>query len=60
MTVAERLGLTPAEIRFLERRSRNPFEDTLMAHIHERASLNVGQLYELLVECGFPAFADLL
>ena len=59
MTAAERLGLTQARIRFLERRSRNPFEDALV-YIRNHQYLNVGQLYDVLVECGYPAFADLL
>ena len=59
MVVAERLGLTPAEIRFLERRCRNPFEIAL-AHSRNQHYLDVGQLYDVLVDCGFPRFADLL
>ncbi len=59
MMVAERLGLSPAEIRFLEKRCRNPFEPALV-HSRNQQYLNVGQLYDVLVNCGFPAFADLL
>ena len=59
MLVAERLGLTQAQIRFLERRSRNPFEDALVYSRSQRY-LNVGQLYDTLVNCEFPTFADLL
>ena len=59
MVVAERLGLTPAEIRFLERRCRNPFEVAL-AHSRNQQYLDVGQLYDVLVDCGLPRFADLL
>lgn len=59
MVVAERLGLTPAEIRFLEKRCRNPFEVAL-AHSRKQQYLDVGQLYDVLVDCGFPSFADLL
>ena len=59
MKVAERLGLTAAEIRFLERRSRNPFEDAVV-HIRRQQYLNVGQLYDAVVDCGFPTYADLL
>ena len=59
MIVAERLGLKPAEIRLLERRFRNPFGAALV-HSRNQQYLNVGQLYDVLVECGFPIFADLL
>ena len=59
MIVAERLGLKPAEIRFLERRCRNPF-DAALVHSRNHRYLNVGQLYDVLVECGFPIFADFL
>lgn len=59
MMVAERLGLTPAEIRFLDRRCRNPFEEALI-HCRNQHYLNVGQLYDVLVDCGFPIFADFL
>lgn len=59
MMVAERLGLTPAEIRFLDRRCRNPFEPALV-HSRNLQYLNVGQLYDVLVECGFPVYADFL
>lgn len=59
MMVAERLGLTQARIRFLERRSRNPFEDAV-GYIRSQQYLNVGQLYDVMVDCGFPTFADLL
>ena len=59
MMVAERLGLTPAEIRFLERRHINPFEVAL-EYSGKQQYLDVGQLYDVLVDCGFPRFADLL
>lgn len=59
MMVAARLGLTAAEIRFLERRCRNPFGPVL-AYSWNQLHLNVGQLYDVLVECGFPSLADLL
>ena len=59
MMVAERLGLKSSEIRFLERRSRNPFLDALI-HIRKQQYWNVGQLYDVLVDCGFPQLSDLL
>ena len=59
MIVAERLGLSPAEIRFLKKRSRNPFEEALM-HCQNHQYLTVGELYDVLVESGYPAYADFL
>ena len=59
MIVAERLGLSPTEIRFLEKRSRNPFEEALM-HCRNHQYLTVGELYDVLVESGYPAYADFL
>ena len=59
MMVAERLGLTPSEIRFLDKRSRNPFESALI-HSRRQQYWNVGQLYDVLGDCGFPGFSDLL
>ena len=59
MMVAERLGLSSVEIRFLERRCRNPFEAALV-HCRNQQYLTVGQLYDVLVDCGLPMFADLL
>ena len=59
MIVADRLGLSSAEIRFLEKRSRNPFEEALV-HCQNRQYQTVGELYDVLVECGYPAYADFL
>ena len=58
-TVAERLGLKPPEIRFLHKQFHNPFEEALI-HSRKQQYLNVGQLYDVLVDCGFPLIADLL
>ena len=57
--VAERLGLTPREIRFLDNRTLNPF-DSALAFIARRRNITVADLYELLNECGYPVIADLL
>ena len=57
--VAERLGLTPSEIRFLDKRYPNPFAPALI-HSRNQQYWNVGQLYDVLVDCGFPGFSDLL
>lgn len=57
--VAEKLGLSPIEIRFLERRTLNPC-DAALAFLSQRSYLNVGCLYHVLTECGLPVIADLL
>jgi len=56
--VAEALGLTPLEIRFLDRRTLNPL-DSALAFIAKQRHITVGELYDMLSECGFPAIADL-
>ena len=57
--VAEALGLTPAEIRFLDNRTLNPL-DSALAFIARQRCITVGDLYDLLNERGFPMIADLL
>lgn len=59
MKVAKGLGLTPSEIRFLDKRILNPIEAALSFIIRQRF-LSVGELYELLNEHHFPMLADLL
>lgn len=59
MMVADRLGLTPAQIRFLDRRYHNPFKKVLSRTWNKRC-WTVGQLYDILVDCEFPMLADLL
>lgn len=54
---AEKLGLTPEEIRFLDQRTLNPVDATLN-HIAQRCSLTVGDLYDLLNDCELPVIAD--
>ena len=56
--VAERVGLTLAEIRFLDMRHSNPFEELIHSWI--KRNWNVGQLYDVLVDCELPKFADFL
>ena len=56
--VAEALGLTPQEIRFLDNRTLNPL-DAALAFIVKERHITVGDLYDLLSKCGFPAIADL-
>ena len=59
MELAEGLGLTPEEIRFLDKRTLNPMEAAL-SFIAKQRFLSVGELYELLNERDFPMLADLL
>ena len=59
MKVAEGLGLTPPEIRFLDKRTLNPMEAALSFIVRQRF-LRVGELYELLNEHHFPMLANLL
>ena len=57
--VAEKLGLNPEEILFLEERNLNPV-DALLAFITNQRYLSVGELYQILFECGVPIIADQL
>jgi len=59
MEVAEKLGLTPKEIRYLNKRVYNPF-DAALAFIAQQRHISVGDLYDVLSECGLPVIADLL
>ena len=56
--VAESLGLTPQEIRFIDHRTLNPLE-AVLAFISKQRHITVGELYDKLSECGFPLIADL-
>ena len=60
MSLAERLGLTSAEIRFLDKRVLNPCDAALEHARKQRLIQNVGDLYDRLVDCEFPRLADLL
>ena len=57
--VAERMGFTAPEIRYLDHRTRNPFEAAL-THYIQRNPMNVDDLYDILTECGMPVLADIL
>ena len=59
MELAEGLGLTPQEIRFLDKRTVNPVEAAL-SFITRQRFVSVGELYELLIERDKPMLADLL
>lgn len=57
--VAEGLGLTPSEIRFLDKRTLNPF-DAALSFIARQRHITVGNLYDLLNKLGYPVIADRL
>lgn len=57
--VAERLGLTQVEIRFLDRRISNPM-DVVLSAAGRSSSVRVETLYDLMTELGLPEVADLL
>lgn len=57
--VAERLGLTPKEIRYLDKRTLNP-SDAALAFISQQYYINVDDLYDALNDCQLPVMADLL
>ena len=59
MELAEGLGLTPSEIRFLDKRTLNPMKVAL-SFITKQRFVSVGELYELLNESDLPMLADLL
>lgn len=56
---AEKLELTPDEIRFLDQRTLNPV-DAALNYIAKRRPLTVGDLYNLLNDCELPVIADKL
>ena len=57
--VAERMGFTAPEIRYLDHRTRNPFEAAL-THCIQMNPMKVDDLYDILTECGMPVLADIL
>lgn len=59
MMIADRLGLTPEEIRFLDKRTLNPAEAAL-SFVSKQRFISVGLLYDLLKESMLPTQADLL
>ena len=56
---AEKLGLTPAEILFLDKRTMNPVLGVLI-FASQKYLLTVGDLYDVLKDCGLPVIADFL
>ena len=57
--VAEELGLSPREIRYIDKRVMNLCE-AVLAYISKQCSISVGELYDGLNKCGLPVTADLL
>jgi len=57
---AERLGLNPAEILYLDKRVINPSEAALVHSRRQGYICSVGELYDALVDCELPLLADLL
>ena len=57
---AERLGLNPAEILYLDKRVIDPCEAALVHSRRKGYICSVGELYDALVDCELPLLADLL
>lgn len=57
--IAEKLGSTPEEIRFLGIHERNPMQ-TVLSFVRGRRLTTVGTLYDYINESGLPVVADLL
>ena len=57
--VAERLGFSAKEIRYLDVRMRNPC-DAALDFVSQKNYMNVDDLYDVLTECGMPVLADIL
>ena len=57
--LAERLGLSQIDIRFLDTRVRNPC-DVVLGTVGNHRYLSVGEFYDTLVDCELPAIADLM
>ena len=55
MALAEGLGLTSEEIRFLDKRTLNPME-AAVSFITKQRFLSVGELYKLLNDRGWLIF----
>ena len=57
--LAERLGFSQIEIRFLDKRVMNP-SDVILGAVGKHRHLSVGEIYDTLVDCELPAVADLM
>ena len=57
--LAEKLGFSQIEIRFLDERVVNP-SDVVLCVVGMHRHLSVGEIYYTLVDCELPIMADLL
>ena len=57
--LAERLGFSQIDIRFLDKRVMNP-SDVVLGAVGKHRHLSVGEIYDTLVDCELPAVADLM
>ena len=57
--MAESLGMSAAEIRLYDERTKNPAENVL-SQLGGDTDITVGSLYDTLVDCGMPNLADLM
>ena len=57
--LAEKLGLSQIEIRFLDERVVNPSHVVLGA-VAKHRHLSVGEIYDTLVDCELPVVADIM
>ena len=57
--LAERLGFSQIDIRFLDKRVMNP-SDVVLGAVGRHRHLSVGEIYDTLVDCELPAVADLM
>ena len=57
--LAERLGFSQIEIRFLDKRVVNP-SDVVLGAVGNHRHLSIGEIYDTLVDCELPAIADLM
>ena len=57
--MAEKLGLSEIEIRFLDERVPNP-SHFVFVKVAKHRHLSVGEIYDTLVDCELPVVADLM
>ena len=57
--LAERLGFSQTEIRFLDKRVVNP-SDVVLSAVGNHRHLSIVEIYDTLVDCELPAIADLM
>ena len=57
--LAERMGFSQIEIRFLDKRAVNP-SDAVLGIVGNYRHLSVREIYDTLVDCELPTIADLM